>query len=95
MTRLKSVLATIAILSDRRKTHIQSMANPMTVTFDPRPVKVGASWRLIATHPSGHQEKIAGFHSETEAIEWLSSRAYSAWLRTRGYRPEAFPGRSD
>jgi hypothetical protein len=62
----------------------------MRVTFDPRPVKVGASWQLIATHPSGHQEDIAGFHTETEAIDWLSSTACAAWLRTRGYPPNAF-----
>jgi hypothetical protein len=66
------------------------MAHPLTVRFDPTPVKFGASWRLIATHPSGYQEDIAGFHSETEAIEWLSSSACAAWHRTRGYRPEAF-----
>ena len=80
--------------STGRKTHIQSMAKPVTVTFDPRPVKTGASWQLIATHPSGHQEDIAGFHTETEAIDWLSSSACAAWLRTRGYRPGAFPARS-
>ncbi|HTV27910.1 MAG TPA: hypothetical protein VMF32_09020 [Xanthobacteraceae bacterium] len=54
----------------------------------------GGSWQLIATHPSGHQEDIAGFHTETEAIDWLSSSACAAWLRTRGYRPGAFPARS-
>jgi hypothetical protein len=63
------------------------------VTFDPRPIKVGSSWRVVATHPSGQQEHISGFHTDAEAIEWLSSNACAAWLRTRGYPPDAFLAR--
>jgi hypothetical protein len=65
------------------------MAKHATVEFDPTPIKVGAGWRLVATHPSGRQEHISGFHTEGEAIEWLSGNGGAAWRRTRGYTAEA------
>ena len=35
------------------------------VTFDPRPIRLGVAWGLVATHAlSGQQEHIIGFHSE-------------------------------
>jgi len=48
------------------------MANPADkVTFDPKPILVGAAWALVATHAlSGQREHVIGFHSETEAKEW-------------------------
>ena len=56
------------------------------VSFNPKPTKVGATWCLVATHAlSGQQEHIIGFHTETEAKEWLASKGYQAWLKTRGY----------
>ncbi len=57
-----------------------------TVTFDPKPIRIGGAWGLVATHAlSGQQEHIVGFHTETEAEEWLASKGCKAWLRTRGY----------
>jgi hypothetical protein len=61
------------------------------VTFDPNPTKAGSTWRIVAMHPSGQREDISGFHTSTEAVEWLTSDACAAWLRTRGYPPDAFP----
>jgi hypothetical protein len=61
------------------------------VTFDQIPVKVGPTWRLTATHPSGQQEHVSGFHTAAEALDWLASDGCAAWLRTRGYPPDAFP----
>jgi len=47
---------------------------------------VGAAWALVATHAlSRQQEHVIGFHSETEAKEWLASKGCKAWLKTRGY----------
>jgi hypothetical protein len=61
------------------------MANPAdNVTFNPRPILVGAAWALVATHAlSGQREQFIGFHSETEAKEWLASKGCKAWLGPR------------
>ncbi len=63
------------------------MANPADkVTFDPEPIRLEVAWGLVARHAlSGQQEHIIGFHSETEAKEWLASKGCKAWLKTRGY----------
>ena len=63
------------------------MADPAdTVAFNPRPIRLGLAWGLVATHAlSGQQEHIVGFHTATEAKEWLASKGCKAWLRTRGY----------
>jgi len=42
-------------------------------------------WSVVATHPSGQQEHIVGFHTEAEALEWRVSQGCRAWLTTRGY----------
>ena len=55
------------------------------VAFEPRPQKIGRVWALIATHPSGQQEDIIGFHTEAEAKEWRAGHGLRAWFRTRGY----------
>jgi hypothetical protein len=55
------------------------------ITFEPRPLKVGTEWHVVATYPRGQKEHIAGFHSEAEAIEWIASESCQAWLRARGY----------
>jgi hypothetical protein len=69
------------------------------VIINPKPIRLGLAWGLVATHAlSGQQEQIVGFHTETEAKEWLASKGYRAWLRTRGYvKPIttfAMPGKS-
>ena len=56
-------------------------------------MRVGADWRLVATHPSGQQEHVSGFHTEAEAIDWLSSNSFAAWMRTRRYTAVAFSRR--
>ena len=56
------------------------------VTFNPKPIRLGLAWGLVATRAlSGQQENIVGFHTETEAKEWFASKGYGARLRTRGY----------
>jgi uncharacterized protein (DUF2147 family) len=49
------------------------------------PLGVDGVWAVVATHPSGQQEHIVGFHSEAEAKEWRVGVGCEAWLRTRGY----------
>jgi hypothetical protein len=62
------------------------MANSTdSVVFDREPLKVDRAWTIVATHPSGQQEHIIGFHSEAEAEDWRTSKGCGAWLRTRGY----------
>ena len=53
--------------------------------FERKAVKIQRVWSVVATHPSGQQEHIAGFHTEAEAMEWRVSQGCRAWLRTRGY----------
>ena len=53
--------------------------------FEKKAQKIGRVWALIATHPSGQQEDVIGFHTEEEAKEWQKSNGCRAWLRTRGY----------
>ena len=53
------------------------------ITFDPYPRRIGAQWRVIATHSSGQKEHITGFASEREAIEWLASKGCQAWRMAR------------
>jgi hypothetical protein len=55
------------------------------VTFDPKALKRGLEWYLVATYPGGQQEHITGFKTEAEAVEWLASSRCQAWLKARGY----------
>lgn len=55
------------------------------ITFEPRPLKVGPEWHVVATYPMGGQEHITGFKSEAEALDWLKSGRSAAWVRARGY----------
>ena len=61
------------------------------VVFDREPLKVDRLWAVVATHPSGQQEHIVGFHTEAEAREWRASHSCEAWLRTRGYAGRRLP----
>ena len=61
---------------------------PSTVEFGPAPRRVGAVWSWIATHPTGQQEEVVGFHSEAEARQWRTSNGLRARFRTRGDRIE-------
>jgi hypothetical protein len=61
------------------------------VHFALKPLKPGEGWYIVATHPSGQREHIAGFHDEREAEEWLAnSNGFRAWLNTRGYAHSRF-----
>ena len=52
------------------------MTNPADkITFEPRPLKVGPEWHVVATYPMGGKEHIKGFRSEAEAMAWMKSAA--------------------
>jgi hypothetical protein len=55
------------------------------VTFDPKPLKSGSGYYVVAAYPGGQQEHITGFKIEADAIEWLASSRSQAWLKARGY----------
>ena len=55
------------------------------VQFPPEPQMFGSIWAWVATHPSGQQEEILGFHSPLEAWEWRAGSGLHAWYRSRGY----------
>jgi hypothetical protein len=68
-----------------RVSSIAIMTNSDSVIFERKAVKIDRVWSVIATHPSGQQEHIVGFHTEAEAMEWRVSQGCRAWLTTRGY----------
>ena|SRR5271155_511449 len=75
------------LVRDAKAAQLASTANSANnVAFNPKPIKVGLGWCIVATHSlSGQQEHIIGFHGEAEAAGWLASNGCKAWLRTRGY----------
>jgi hypothetical protein len=64
------------------------------VLFERKVQKIGGVWALIATHPSGQQEDVIGFHTVEEAEEWRKSNGCRA-LRTRGYLSQTRENRID
>ncbi|HEX4409984.1 MAG TPA: hypothetical protein VH206_14525 [Xanthobacteraceae bacterium] len=58
---------------------------PPQITFDTSPVKVDEEWRIVAKHPNGEEQYIAGFIDEAEARVWLSGEGRRKWLAARGY----------
>ena len=59
--------------------------NALKVTFNPKPLKSGTGWYVVATYSGSQQEHIPGFKTEAEAVEWLASSRCQAWLEARGY----------
>lgn len=56
------------------------MAKPTgEITLAAQPVKVGAQWHVVGTYPSGQQERITGFKTEADALDWIAND--SAGLR--------------
>jgi hypothetical protein len=55
------------------------------ITFDPRPFKVGAEWRVVATYPGERQEHLTGFRSEADAKHWITNGS-KAWLKKTALR---------
>ena len=47
---------------------IALMANRASVIFERNAIKIDRVWGVVATHPSGQQEQILGFHTEVEAM---------------------------
>jgi hypothetical protein len=56
-----------------------------TIKFEPLPVKSEAEWQVVLTYPSGKEEHVIGFKSETEAVNWIGSSGCIEWVRARGY----------
>ena len=61
------------------------MTSRDSIIFERDAIKIDQVWGVVATHPSGQQEHILGFHTEVEAMEWRVSQGCRAWLKTRGY----------
>ena len=64
---------------------IAFMTSRDSVIFERKAIKIDKVWGVVATHPSGQQEHILGFHTEAEAMAWRVSQGCRAWLKTRGY----------
>jgi hypothetical protein len=56
------------------------------ISFEPRPLKLGAEWLIVATWPNGKVENITGFTTESEAINWIGSSKQLEWLKARGFK---------
>jgi hypothetical protein len=54
------------------------------VVLNPKPLKVDTDWRVVAHYPSGEVERIRGFQTEAEALQWIND-ASGAWPKKRGY----------
>ncbi len=66
------------------------MAKPTgEITLAAQPVKVGAQWHVVGTYPSGQQERITGFKTEADALDWIANDS-AAWLEKRrgGWPPD-------
>ena len=62
------------------------MAKPTgEITLAARPVKVGAQWHVVGTYPSGQQERITGFKTEADALDWIANVS-ADWLEKRRVR---------
>jgi hypothetical protein len=59
------------------------MANPAAkVTFDPKPILVGAAWALVATHAlSGQREQVIGFHKGRPEIKMRYVRCRLIYIK--------------
>jgi hypothetical protein len=68
----------------RNPPHIGRMAEKhLAVRFSPQPHKIGSSWDVIATLPSGQEERISEFDTEADAERWIAVSS-GAWLKVRG-----------
>jgi hypothetical protein len=56
-----------------------------TIKFEVHPSKVGAEWEVVASFPTQQREKIAGFKTEAEAVDWIGSYRCLTWVKARGY----------
>jgi hypothetical protein len=44
-----------------------------------------AQWHVVGTYPSGQQERITGFKTEADALDWLANDS-AAWLEKQRSR---------
>ncbi len=42
-------------------------------------------WHVVGTYPSGQQERITGFKTEADALDWIANDS-AAWLEKRRSR---------
>jgi hypothetical protein len=57
---------------------------PPAVHVYNRSTKLGDEWYVLARHPSGQQEHVRRFKTESEAKYWIARKS-KAWLKKRGY----------
>ena len=43
--------------------------------MEPFPDKEGAGWHVIIRYPHGHERRIDGFASRSEAVDWIVENA--------------------
>lgn len=43
--------------------------------MQPFPDKTGTGWHVIVRYPEGHERRIEGFATESEAVDWITSKA--------------------
>jgi hypothetical protein len=43
--------------------------------IEPFPDKEGTGWHVIIRYPHGHERRIDGFASKSEAVEWIVENA--------------------
>ena len=43
--------------------------------MEPFPVKEGPGWHVIIRYPHGHERRIDGFASRSEAVDWIVENA--------------------
>jgi hypothetical protein len=43
--------------------------------MEPFPDKEGAGWHVIIRYPHGHERRIDGFASRSEAVDWIVDNA--------------------
>ena len=55
-----------ALLLSYRSATVASMVERASVIFERKAIKIDKVWGVVATHPSGQQEHILGFHTEAE-----------------------------
>jgi len=54
------------------------------VTF--RPVRNAEDdWTVVAEYPGAEPREIIGFHSKSDADDWMNGDRRIAWLRTQGH----------
>jgi hypothetical protein len=56
--------------------HIAAMADSEEMpVVEPFPDKEGTGWHVIIRYHAGHERRIEGFATKTEAVDWITANA--------------------